>query len=132
MWWERDEVMEDIFINHSNHPSALWSEEERRAADEYGRIVDMAFPAIPPLATEIEVEGLAEANAARIIAQKPALVLCQGEYTYTYALVKRFIEKGIYVVAACSERVVEEHHEPDGSTRRISQFRFKRFRFYDC
>lgn len=124
--------MGDIFINHSNHPSAFWSEDERRAAEVYGRIVDMAFPAVSSSATELEVDELAEANAARIIAQKPAVVLCQGEYTYTYALVNRLLAKGICVVAACSERMVEEHHEPDGSTRRISQFRFTRFRCYGC
>ena len=124
--------MDAVFINHTNHCSEYWSEEERHAAAALGRIVDMAFPDILPSASEAEIEQLAEAMAQQIAAQEPAAVLCQGEYTYTYALVKRLIEKGIYVVAACSERVVEEHHEPDGSTRRISQFRFKRFRFYDC
>ena len=91
--------MGDIFINHSNHPSTFWSEEERRAAEVYGRIVDMAFPAISPSANELEVDELAEANAACIIAQEPAVVLCQGEYTYTYALVKRLLAKGVCVVA---------------------------------
>ncbi|WP_298464924.1 CRISPR-associated protein [uncultured Mitsuokella sp.] len=122
--------MGNIFINHTNHCSSYWSEDERRAAQVFGEIVDVAFPAVSSSASEEEIEKLAHDNAVRIIAQKPAAVLCQGEYTYTYALVKRLLAQGICVVAACSERVVEEQHEPDGSTRRISQFRFTRFRRY--
>lgn len=122
--------MDAVFINHTNHCSEYWSEEERHAAAALGRIVDMAFPDILPSASEAEIEQLAEAMAQQIAAQEPAAVLCQGEYTYTYALVTKLLARGICVMAACSERVVEERREPDGSTRRISQFRFTQFRRY--
>jgi hypothetical protein len=61
---------------------------------------------------------------------QPAAVLCQGEYCYTYAVVHRLRDAGITVLAACSERMVEERQEADGSVRRVSRFCFTRFRRY--
>lgn len=124
--------MEATFINHTNHPSAEWSHAQTSAARELGRIVDMNFPDISADASEQEVQDLAHQMAQEIAAQFPVAVLCQGEFTYTYALVHELLAQEIRVVAACSERVVEETLEPDGSTRRLSRFRFTRFRRYGC
>lgn len=41
-----------MFINFSNHPHALWSAEQQAAAQRYGTVVDLAFPAIDPAADE--------------------------------------------------------------------------------
>ena len=38
--------MRKIFVNHTNHPSARWSAEQISAAQVYGEILDMPFPAV--------------------------------------------------------------------------------------
>lgn len=119
-----------ILINHTNHPSSNWNVEQRTAAEIYGEIVDMPFPAVPADATRDEVQQLAEINLAAIVAQKPAAVLCQGEFTYTHALVKMLQAAGITVLAACSERCAVETVDEDGAARRESIFRFVQFREY--
>ena len=127
---ERDEVMEAVFINHTNHPSAEWSDAQSLAAKHLGRIVDLTFPDITSDASEQEIQDMAHKMAQKIERLAPVAVLCQGEFTYTYALVYELLAHGICVMAACSERVVEEIRESDGSTRRVSRFRFTRFRRY--
>ena len=122
--------MEKIFINHTNHPSARWSAEQISAAKIYGEIVDVPFPAIDDEATAQEVRTLAESNAEKILALKPAAVLCQGEFNYTFALVERLKTFGVTVFAATSKRVSVEEILPDGSTQRVSTFHFVQFREY--
>ena len=122
--------MEKIFINHTNHPSARWSAEQISAAKVYGEIVDVPFPAIDDEATAQEVRALAEVNAEKILALKPAAVLCQGEFNYTFALVERLKTFGVTVFAATSKRVSVEEILPDGSTRQVSTFHFVQFREY--
>ena len=39
-----------MFINFTNHPSAQWSAEQKAAAQAYGEVIDLAFPAIDPAA----------------------------------------------------------------------------------
>lgn len=122
--------MRKIFINHTNHPSTRWSDEQLSAAQAYGEIFDMAFPAVNPSATAEEVRQLARRNAEKILELEPAAVLCQGEFNYTFALVEQLKSSGVKVVAATSERIVISETLPDGSTRQISTFRFVQFREY--
>lgn len=122
--------MRKIFINHTNHPSTRWSDEQLSAAQAYGEIFDMAFPAVNPNATAEEVRQLAQRNAEKILELEPAAVLCQGEFNYTFALVERLKSSGVKVVAATSERIVISEILPDGSSRQISTFRFVQFREY--
>ncbi len=119
-----------MFINFSNHPSAQWSAPQRAAAQRYGRVEDLAFPAIDPAADEAALDALADAYAARILSLQPAAVLCQGESTFTYRVVQRLEQQGVPVVAACSAREVRETLAPDGSTLRQSVFVFAGFRRY--
>ena len=37
-----------MFVNFSNHPSSLWSENQRKEAEKYGEIVDLKFPSVNP------------------------------------------------------------------------------------
>ena len=37
-----------MFINHTNHPSQYWSDEQLAAAHQYGEVVDIPFPLIDP------------------------------------------------------------------------------------
>ena len=119
-----------IFINHTNHPSANWSEEQILAAKEYGEIVDIEFPPISPSADSDEVFEVVLENLQKILSLSPAAVLCQGEFTYTYQMIEQLKMHNILVMAACSERVVSESLQADGTTKRISVFNFVRFRTY--
>ena len=118
------------FINHTNHSAAGWSAAQRLAAANYGEIIDAPFPAVPADWDTGRVEKLAAEYAAEFIALHPAAVLCQGEFCYTYALVRRLQTAGIVVLAACSRRVVEERQDQQGNTCRNSIFEFVRFRTY--
>ena len=122
--------MRKIFINHTNHPSTRWSDEQLSAAQAYGEIFDMVFPAVNPSATAEEVRELAQRNAEKILEPEPAAVLCQGEFNYTFALVEQLKSSGVKVVASTSERIVISEILPDGSSRQISTFRFVQFREY--
>lgn len=122
--------MKKIFVNHTNHPSARWSAEQMTAAQAYGELVDVPFPNVDAEGTPAEVAALVEENLAKILAHKPAAVLCQGEFNYTFAMVERLKNFGVTTVAATSERVVAEEILPDGSARQISTFRFVQFREY--
>lgn len=120
-----------MFINHSNHPSENWPDAERTAAERYGEIIDMPFPNIPADWGEREIAELASMQATEIAELKPAAVLCQGEFTYTYQLVRELSRQGIVCLSACSERVSAEEPQADGSVRRVSYFDFVRFRRYE-
>lgn len=117
-------------INHTNHPSERWEEAQRRAAEEYGTIMDIPFPQIPADWDENAVRRLAEENARVILARSPAAVLVQGEFTYTYALINLLKAADIPVLSACSERHVSERVNEAGETVRESRFAFCRFRAY--
>ena len=122
--------MKKIFVNHTNHPSERWSEEQISAAQVYGEILDIPFPAVDAEATPAQVAALVEENLEKILALKPAAVLCQGEFNYTFVLVERLKSFGVKVVAATSERATVDEILPDGSTRQVSTFRFVQFREY--
>lgn len=119
-----------MFVNFSNHSSADWSEEQRQAAESYGNIIDIKFPSVDPDASESDIEALADKCVESILAQKPSAVMCQGEFTLCYTVVRRLKEKGIVCLAACSVRESKEHRLDDGKVRRVSVFRFCRFREY--
>ena len=113
-----------MFINFSNHPYALWSAEQQAAAQRYGTVVDLAFPAIDPAADEAALDSLAAVYA------DPDAVLCQGECTFVYRVVQRLEAAGIPTLAACSRRKSQETTYPDGSTLKRSIFAFAGFRRY--
>lgn len=119
-----------MFINFTNHPSAQWSAEQKAAAQAYGEVIDLAFPAIDPAADEATLDSLASAYAARILHMNPDAVLCQGELTFVYRVVLRLERAGIPVFSACSFRKSQETISPDGSTLKQSVFVFTRFRRY--
>lgn len=119
-----------MFLNCSNHCSVNWGMEQKKAAESWGEIADYAFPAVDADADEQKIDALAEKAAAEIISMHPEAVMCQGEFTLTYALVSRLKEAGILVLAACSERKVVEELLQDGEIRKTSGFVFVRFRRY--
>lgn len=122
--------MRKIFINHTNHPTTSWSEEQLKAARIHGDIVEIPFPTIEAEATAAEVREVVQEQLEKILAMNPTIVLCQGEFNYTFAMVERLKNFGVQVVAATSKRVAHEEILPDGSTRQVSVFRFVQFREY--
>lgn len=121
----------DLFINHTNHPSAQWSEEQLQAARQYGDVVDVPFPQIEAGLSEAEVHDMAETAAGQIAVLKPSAVMVQGEFTYSYALIRQLQASGIRVVAACSERQTIAALNEKQETVKKSVFKFVQFRVYD-
>ena len=117
------------FINHSNHPSVNWSQEQQEAALAYGDIVDLPFPELHADYTEQQICEAVQKSLDKIMALDPVAVLCQGEFTYTYNLVKLLKEKEIKVLAACSERMAHEKWD-GGVSCKVSYFKFVQFREY--
>ena len=106
-----------MFINHTNHPSQYWSDEQLAAAHQYGEVVDIPFPLIDPALPSGEIGQLVQEYTGRIISLNPQAVLCQGEVVYCHAL------------AATSERLVSESYEA-GINEKIVNFQFVQFREY--
>lgn len=119
-----------MFINCSNHKSDLWGEDQKRAAERYGDIVDFPFPNVVVSADAEDIADLAAQTVRAILRKQPDVVMCQGEYTLTYAIVKALRENHIPVVAACTERQVVEKKLEDGSIDKVSRFQFAGFRQY--
>lgn len=119
-----------MFINFSNHPGSEWGKEEIEEAKRLGGAVhDMPFPQIPPDIDSDEMKKLAAEYASKIAQLRPSVVNIQGEYTFTYNVVKDLKARGVCCVAACSERHVEIEVLPD-CTRKRAIFRFVHFREY--
>jgi len=119
------------FINLSNHPSKNWSAKQILAAQEYGEIIDFPFSNVPAQASEEEVLAMAQELVKNILDIDSSItVMCQGEFTLTFALVKLFKENNITVLSACSDRISEEEVKEDGSVEKKSIFEFVRFRRY--
>jgi len=119
-----------IFINHTHHVSERWSDAQKTAAQEYGDIIDVAVPDIPAEWDEVQVTALAQQYVERLLMLNPAAVLCQGEFTYTYSVVRHLEQAGIPVLAACSVRQTLELTDEEENTYRTSLFKFVRFRKY--
>ena len=119
---------EKVFINCSNHPSETWCAEQKKAAEEYGRIVDIRFPEVDPGWTNAQVNAEAERICGEIDQYDAAAVMCQGEFTLTYAVISRLKEKGTTVLAACSRRRTEETINAEGSTQKKAIYSFEGFR----
>lgn len=124
-----------MFINYTNHTSEDWCEEQRKAAEEYGKIVDLEFPKISPYMGVEELYQKADQECERILQQigtekKGTAVLCQGECNLTYLMVQFLQKEHITVVSAVSERKATEKTE-NGVTKKESEFCFRGFRKYD-
>ena len=118
-----------MFLNFSNHPSILWGEKQKKAAEQYGKIEDLPFPQVQPDMSSAEVRKMAEEYAEQILMKNPDCVLCQGEFCLSWHVIACLKKAGITVVAACSERKTEEIYGESG-TEKMSVFQFVQFREY--
>lgn len=115
-----------MFVNFTNHPSAIWGKKQYDEARIYGEIVDVPFPEVDPTADEDYITSLADTCMKEILKHHPTAVLCQGEFCLAYQVIGRCKTLGIPVLAACSERCVEEI----GNQKTVT-FSFVRFRRYE-
>lgn len=115
--------MEKIFVNFTNHPSDVRTEKQREEALKYGEIIDIKFPKVKASGSREYIEVLAEENVRQILEYSPAAVLCQGEFCLAYHVIRKLKEKGIVVLAACSERIVTESENKKEVTFVFEQFR---------
>lgn len=119
-----------VFVNLSNHPSADWSEEQKKAALVYGGIIDVPFPSVPSSCSDKAMQKLADKAVGAVgKAAYPArevTVHVMGEMTLTYRIVNKLKARGIRCLASTSDRVANDL----GNGEKISQFHFVEFREY--
>lgn len=118
-----------MLINLTNHPTTLWDEPQLAAAAQYGKIVDMPFPAIDSESDESSIEILVNEYIEKIsvlaISNK-ITVHIMGEMTFCFGLISELTRLGIECIASTSERNVVELE----SNQKQVKFKFVRFRKY--
>lgn len=128
-----------MLINYTNHPSKNWSKEQIGAAEQkYEEILDIPFLNVVPSWTEEEVYRAACEEYKKIIKiigeeklqEETTAVLCQGEFTLSFLIIKFLMSRNIKVISAVSNRIVEEKEE-NGITKKVATFKFLGFRSYD-
>jgi hypothetical protein len=119
-----------MFVNLSNHPSSTWDEAQRKAAEEFGWILDIPFPSISPEWDACDVEELVQMYVTKIDDlldgnESEVVIQVVGEPVFTFQLVTVLLKKGYRVVASTTERQTEFV----GKEKR-SVFKFVKFRYY--
>lgn len=121
-----------LLVNLSNHPYKDWSEDQKKAAEKYGEIQDMAFPEIDPA---MKIDKIKKEIAAAQIdeiknmcKERRVTVHIMGEMSYTFYVISQLKAFGIRCICSTSERDTEDL---GGGEKKVS-FHFKRFRDYDC
>lgn len=118
-----------MFINLSNHPSSSWSANQLENARQYGEVLDIPFPDVPPVEGEEYIASLSVEYAHEIIEHyDPSVdvIHIMGEMCFSFALVRLLQESGFVCVASTSERIVKE----DRPGHKEVFFNFIRFRQY--
>lgn len=118
-----------ILINYSNHPYATWSDMQKKAAEQYGMVKDLQFPAVEPSADETQIAIMAENAVNEITASCSghiSAVHIMGEMTLTFAVITRLKDMGIKCIASTTERISIDL----GNGKKENRFEFRRFREY--
>ena len=98
-----------MLLNLSNHPSSQWSKAQLVAAEEYGDIIDLPFPAIDPSASEPDIVALADSFYQQVKSLggvEDLTIHLMGEFSFTYALLSRLRQEGYTCVVSTSARNV--------------------------
>ncbi len=121
-----------MLINLSNHPVKNWSKRQIAEAEKlYGKVIDLPFPQVDPTADENEIEKLSRKYFQHCLQMlrgsndKTNAVHLMGELTFTFNLANKLLAEGITVVASTTER-----NSIDTNEKKISEFKFVRFRKY--
>ena len=119
-----------MLINLSNHPYAVWEEEQKEVANHlFGEVVDLPFPIVPPETDKNDLLRSAKEYLQKVQAiasPAEAAVHIMGEMTLTYALVNLLKKAGYTCLASTSIRDVYEQEQG----KKIVYFKFVRFREY--
>lgn len=130
-----------MLINLSNHPSEKWEAAQLETASQYGEIINIPFPNIPPEWNTKQVEKEAKEYFNRIkkieSTEKEKLVIhLAGEPTFCFQLSRLLLTKGFRVVTSTTERIVQESENEKKSIFKFKQFREykmeKKVRFANC
>ncbi len=110
------------------------------AAQSFGEVRDLPFPAIAPNADLNTIIVIAQEHVQKCrnqfdhfqnpessIKDPESAIHVMGEMTFVYQFVKLATAAGLRCVASTTERLAVDH--PDGS--KTSEFRFVRFRDYE-
>lgn len=120
-----------MFINFTNHLASAWSNKQREAAEQYGKIIEIEFPNVSPYNSSEDVKLLADNYVSQIVKLLPNdeknAVLCQGEFSLCVAVIEKLKVRKIKVLCACSERNVVEDFDGEKNTKK-AEFRFVGFR----
>lgn len=123
-----------VFLNLSNHPISEWTKEQHDAACALGCGPPTELPegmsVVPPTEDERSIQQRAEALAALAAKLKANGAHVAGDQTFSYALVRELLARGIRCFAATSHRDCQESRSEDGVITKTSTFRFVRWREY--
>ena len=120
---------EKCLINLSNHPSTKWPDEQRKAAEPYGKIIDIDFPMIDPTKDDNHIRQLAVNYLNKILNYRQkyhVTVHLMGEMNFTFTLLQLLQEYHIPCVASTTCRNVIEKE----LGQKITTFEFVQFRKY--
>lgn len=123
-------TLSPIFINLSNHLSTEWEDNQLAAAKEYGEIVDVPFPHVPPTASSEQLDAAAKEITDKISKKYKShkiTVHVMGEMGLTYRIIRRFTDMCIPCVCSTTERIKTEL----GDGKHLSEFHFIAFRDYE-
>lgn len=102
-----------MLINLSNHPFVYWSEEQRvEARNRWGRVEDISFPQIDPMADTDTVQTIARDYCSRCVrllheaGETPSAVHLMGEMVFCFHLTTLLKAEGVEVVASTARRNV--------------------------
>jgi len=117
-----------MLINLTNHPASQWPENQVKAAQKYGEIVDIPFPDIPPGWSEGEIQELVKEYFGlikKVCKEKgeKVFVHIMGELSFTFALSSVLIKEGFTCIVSTAKRDAIENNN-----LKITKFRFIRFR----
>ena len=119
-----------MFINLSNHPSDLWTDNQLNKARQFGDIVDLPFPQIPASADEEFIHHLVLNYVEDIKRQfNPTtdVLHIMGEMCFSFSLIKELSTIGFTCVASTTERIVKDN----GNGHKDVFFNFVKFRKYN-
>lgn len=118
-----------MLINLSNHPFSNWSEEQKKAAHEFGEVVDLPFPAVDPDRGSDYIDELAEDYFRKVVdvaGPESAAVHIMGELTFSFSLIRKLKAAGYKCLASTTSRMVTM----DEKGNKVATFGFVRFREY--
>jgi hypothetical protein len=122
-----------MLVNLTNHKFSEWPPiQQEVAAQQFGEVVDLVPPPIPPEASTIEVLQTARLLAVQAIAildkgkKEENGALVSGEFTFIWCCINLLHQKGIRCYTATTPRDVEES-TPNQNTKNYAFVQFREY-----